>query len=290
MPVTGNATTSAGNAVDYVRFFRWPSGTLAGVAVPDQNGGWEKEIYESGNYGITYIADGCQPVTHGPYYFEASSDPYWDSVVCLMHFDEDITDVTGKTWTISGSAPFVAGKYGDALKTTNGHLRAASSAWNDLSYSEGDFTVELFMKAESVSSRSAIISHEYTGSSSRMPIVIGIGGVGGTSGENLWFGLYSGSWKGEETSFSPVLGRWYHVAATREGDTYRLFIDGTIVGHFISNAVAIPANDFLIGRRWDTAHNPNFDGVIDELRITKGVARYTEGFSPPEAPHISVGA
>ena len=39
---------------------------------PSPNGDWTANIDVSGEYGITYIAAGCQPVTHGPYYIESN--------------------------------------------------------------------------------------------------------------------------------------------------------------------------------------------------------------------------
>lgn len=67
MLFSGNATTAEGNPVDFVRIFQWPTGGLETVATPDETGYWEVFIFWDGDYGITYIADGCQPVTHGPY-------------------------------------------------------------------------------------------------------------------------------------------------------------------------------------------------------------------------------
>src|SRR5690554_5555484 len=72
MPLSGNATTAEGLPADFVRIFRWPTGELVGVALPDENGDWSHGAPMTGDYGLTYIAAGCQPITHGPYYIESS--------------------------------------------------------------------------------------------------------------------------------------------------------------------------------------------------------------------------
>ena len=72
MQISGNATTADGAAADFVRAFLWPNLDLAGTAVPAQNGDWTIELTAEVDYGITYIAAGCQPITHGPYYVEGA--------------------------------------------------------------------------------------------------------------------------------------------------------------------------------------------------------------------------
>ncbi|MNL45546.1 hypothetical protein D3C87_1682020 [compost metagenome] len=68
---------------------------------------------------------------------------------------------------------------------------------------------------------------------------------------------------------------------TRSGDVYRYFIDGvlqatTTASGNMDNGAAI---SYAIGTR-----NGTFKGYIDELRITKGVARYTTNFTVPTLP------
>jgi hypothetical protein len=78
---------------------------------------------------------------------------------------------------------------------------------------------------------------------------------------------------------------WHHVAVTRSGSSLRIFIDGTQTGTTnttlgtasIDNAIA----DYRVGSTTDGALN--FNGYIDDLRITKGVARYTSSFTAPTA-------
>jgi hypothetical protein len=70
---------------------------------------------------------------------------------------------------------------------------------------------------------------------------------------------------------------WHHIAATRTSGTNRLFLNGALLGTYVE-ATAIPADTIWIGG-WPTGTN-NFQGYIDEVRITIGVSRYTEAFTP----------
>ena len=68
--------------------------------------------------------------------------------------------------------------------------------------------------------------------------------------------------------------RWYHVAVSRESNVFRLYIDrvleATVTSSLIMNATGL----LHIGRFPDGTES--FNGYIDDLRITKGVARYTQ--------------
>lgn len=65
--INGKAKRFNGEPVDYVMFFDWFGGQCIGKAVPDLNGNWSFRYYNNQNIGITYIADGCEPITHGSY-------------------------------------------------------------------------------------------------------------------------------------------------------------------------------------------------------------------------------
>ena len=77
-------------------------------------------------------------------------------------------------------------------------------------------------------------------------------------------------------------GVWYHYALTRSGNTWRMFINGN---QEASGTYTAAFNQALGGMRlgysqWDGA-NGYYNGYIDDLRITKGYARYTANFTPP---------
>lgn len=75
--------------------------------------------------------------------------------------------------------------------------------------------------------------------------------------------------------------RWYHVALTREGETFRLFVDGVVCASHVSAITLFnEINPVTIGGdrtdRW-------LSGFLDGVRITTGAARYTTNFEPPIA-------
>lgn len=82
-------------------------------------------------------------------------------------------------------------------------------------------------------------------------------------------------------------GAWQHVAVTRSGDTFRIFIDGDLKN---SNTTAITVNaapngtGITIGRLYNDSADRNYDGWMEGIRITKGVARWTANFTPPTVP------
>jgi hypothetical protein len=78
---------------------------------------------------------------------------------------------------------------------------------------------------------------------------------------------------------------WYHVALARFGTTTKMFINGTQVGSNYTDS-----NNYLSAARRPVIAINGFNetaaplnGYIDDLRVTKGVARYVGNFTPPVA-------
>lgn len=72
------------------------------------------------------------------------------------------------------------------------------------------------------------------------------------------------------TSF---LNRWTHVAASRFGSTFRLFVDGVQRGSLVSAA----SIGFTPSYICSTGHN--IFGFLDDIKIHKGFAKYTTDFT-----------
>ena len=72
----GNAKKYNGDSIDYVLIFDWATGECIGKAVPDSAGVWTFDYFTDLLCGITYVADGCEPITHGAYAFVAADVVY----------------------------------------------------------------------------------------------------------------------------------------------------------------------------------------------------------------------
>ena len=81
-------------------------------------------------------------------------------------------------------------------------------------------------------------------------------------------------------------GNWNHIAISRSGTTCRLFVNGTQEASG-TNSVNYDAQPTFIGAFG--ASDGFFNGYIDDLRITKGYARYTATFTPPTAAFSDTG-
>jgi hypothetical protein len=223
-------------------------------------------------------------------------DASYSSVSLLLHGDgpngsTTITDnsPSPKTVTAVGNAQIstAQSKFGGtsiAFDGTGDYLTVPDGA--AFEYGSGNFTAEAWV---------------YPVASPNQPIIIGQwDGVGGGTGlswvitlsnnssRNLRF-LLSTDGSGvvtDSVSSSPLtLNAWSHVALVRSGDVFTAYLNGTsAVSYTISAGASLfnATNVITVGAS-SMASQP-FNGYIDDIRITKGVARYTANFTPPAAP------
>ena len=87
-------------------------------------------------------------------------------------------------------------------------------------------------------------------------------------------------------------GTWHHMACTRQGTTFRGFLDGVQLGSWTKAAnwqvgsSDSAHNSPTIGARTNGSRNAMhvyFGGSIQDFRIYKGVAKYTSSYTPPSA-------
>ena len=167
--------------------------------------------------------------------------------------------------------------YSGYFDGTGDYLTAPANA--AYAFGTGDFTVEawVYPVTRNATYGSQIAGpHAYTVSADWLFII-------NTTG-NLYFQIGSSS-TGAQTSTSTVsLNTWSHVAVVRSSGTVTFYINGVAAGSG-SYATSI-ANTQALGI--GAANNGNsattLTGSISNIRITKGQALYTTGFTPSTSP------
>ncbi len=216
-------------------------------------------------------------------------------LVCLEFDGADgstsFTDAGGiVSWTANGNAQVstTLPKIGTGSLLLDGdgdYLSAASSAY--LNFGTNDFTIEAWVNPSALANNYATIFGTNTASfttNSRFLMVYGASAPVATQRKFALGGLGLGGGNNLITSTTEaVAGTWYHVAVTREGDTFRMFVNGVLEStvtstepmNFAHNGTRIGSNG------WDGAAG-FFAGKIDQLRV-RALCAYTEDFTPPTA-------
>lgn len=214
-----------------------------------------------------------------------SSDPDFNSVSLLLPMDGAdnstiFTDVKGHAVTVFGDAKISTSqsKYGAASASFDGtgdYLSIANDA--SLQFGSGAFTIELWARMNSSSQIHSIFDKRGTLGAHGLNIF-----VDNSSGYKFWFVASDNgtTWPVQIISPSAVAANtWYHLAFTRSGNTWRAFVNGVLVG--TATWSGTPSGDtqpILLGRVFNTSFYLN--GYLDDVRVTKGVARYVSDFTP----------
>ena len=88
--------------------------------------------------------------------------------------------------------------------------------------------------------------------------------------------------------FSPSINTWYHITVVRNGSTCLMMVDGdsktvTTVTAFNGNLNCAGSVLYIMSYAGDGTRE--LLGYIDELRVSKGIARWTGSFTKPAVPY-----
>ena len=171
---------------------------------------------------------------------------------------------------------------------SNDYLSVGGSEWNS-NLNSGDFTVEFWIRFNTVGT--PYIIQNYNGSNG-WGVAMWSGGGGTNYFDGFW---YSGGWKyiqygvgGSSQYTTASADTWYHVAFVRDGNDWSLYLNGTLEGTrtgLSGNITSSSLCSLEIGSNYNGTYY--VDGYIDDLRITKGLARYTSNFTPPTTAHLT---
>lgn len=90
---------------------------------------------------------------------------------------------------------------------------------------------------------------------------------------------------GAESAWGPSTGTWYHVAVDFDGTNTRIYVDGVMLASSGTlNTIFNAATVLSVGGSSAATPATSLNGWIDEVRVTKGVARYASdsGYTVPD--------
>lgn len=224
-------------------------------------------------------------------------DPHFSSVVLLLHMN----GTNGSTSFVdsSGSTKTVTAYNGAAISTAQSKFNGSSGLFDgantyllvddssDWYLGTGAFTIEAFIRLTAQATTATIAAQRGTDTSNHAWSFT----ASTASGGQLQF-RYTSSGSSvavRAPAWVPALNTWYHVCACRTAGTLRLFVDGLSIDSSANTVNIFDSPRPLMigaGNNSTSVISPQnyLNGHIAELRITKGVGRYTGNFTVPTQP------
>lgn len=240
-------------------------------------------LYNTPNGAIIRFEDEAQidAANSSFYHFSASDewvinreDPHYPDVSLLLDCDgadesTTFTDLSEEehTVTANGNAEVdtAQSKFGGAslsLDGTNSYLGVPDA--DSLDMGTGDFTLELWVRPTSgIANFAGVIGKRnalFDAGSWRLAWL---------TGNALSFLIKNGTELSSAADSVP-LDTWTHVAVTRSGSTIKLWIDGVEADSATDTSTMTAGFALEVGRNGSTFY---FKGHLDDIRLTKGVAR-----------------
>lgn len=215
--------------------------------------------------------------------------PYAGLVALLLHGQivtttTDVRDssLSNRTASVVGNARLetAQSKFGGASLYFDGagdYLTYAHSA--DFSVT-GDFTIEAWARLD-LNNALKYIARKGSGAATS-----GFVFAVNASGKLVFSAVGPSDEAGNICTGSTTIttGAWHHLAATRQGNVLRVFVDGVLDASITTSASTSNNTDLLYIGRDPANTGRDFAGYLDEFRITSGVARYVNTFTPLAAP------
>lgn len=221
-----------------------------------------------------------------------AGDPDFDKVALLLHMD----GADGSTViTDSSQRPKTVTAMGDAKISTAQGLFGGDSGYfdgsgdylifphgPDFDFGTGAFTIEFFLYRTGGTTCVLVSSRESLPQGTKGQLEIGI-----NANNTLYFHDGVNTFT---SSLSIQNNVWSHGAFCSPGNgQVSIFIGGALAFSGTCETHWTYTSNWMVGR-WAGGTQYNYQGYLRELRITKGVARYTANFTPPTAPFRAVGA
>ncbi len=215
----------------------------------------------------------------------------WDTYTKLVsNFDGSdaataFTDPVAGAYTFAGNAQLDTAqkKFGTASLLLNGNDYVTLPDSADWDFGIGDFTIDFQLRFNSVNgaSNNTILDMGSVQNSKGVFIYQG-------AGTNVLHIALNGGGNDYTFAWTPSTATWYHVAFSRSGTSLKAFVDGVQIGATQTSSDNIDSSTYglSIGAT-NVTPGSYLDGWLDEIRISKGIARWTANFTSPTAAYTA---
>ena len=159
-------------------------------------------------------------------------------------------------------------KFGVSSLYLNGSSHIDIATDSKFAYNSEDFTVECFVRPTSLTGTQVVVDQRTAANEASINIDISAAGA---------VRLYVlGSYRITSTTLITA-GEWHHIAVSRASGVTRLFVNGTVQGTTYTDTNIYLARPIAVGASFSASNR--FTGHIDEIRVSRGISRYTTTFT-----------
>ena len=289
--------TGTNNITIYVNGVAAVSGTLASNVVPG-NGTTQIACRNFNGYKDFYTGylSNFRVVKGTALYTTAFTPPTaplaitGNTTLLLSGVGSGIVDGTGKNDVVTvGTAKTQSAvvKYGTGAMKFNGSTDYLTVPYTSvIDFTTSAFTVEAWVYTTTTADQTVMYFSGNT--SSYAALRVGLG----TSNVYLLMSNNGTSWAVNSGNIGTApVNTWHHIAVCKTGSSVYFFLNGVLLGTYALTGTPGAGTLYQIGAVANTSASTFMNGYIDDLRVTKGYARYTANFTPPTAalPNSSTG-
>ena len=205
------------------------------------------------------------------------------AVSLYLPFDSNINDNSANSFTVTAvsgaTISNTQAQVGSYSLSLNGSSQYLTVADNDaFNFGSDDFTVEVWVYPTTLQ-QCGIYSQWGSGSNRSFKITMTSSGAVEVNGSRDGS---TGTHLDITASENLTVNNWHHIAAVCADSTVTLYINGKNRGSDgIGGSLYNSTNNIAIGANIAGVASNLFAGFIDDLRVTKGLALYTQNFVPP---------
>ena len=250
--------------------------TIAAVLVDAENNWWGDDVGPSGVGPGTAGDPVSDYVDFDPWVTSLEESTLW--IRSDNETGSAFTDYSGSGHTVTANGDVQHSTFGSdtaiLFDGTGDYLSLADH--DDWDFGADDFTIDLWVNFASTPNVFDGVFSTYNLSGKGYFVDI----LGGTI---QWYGDSNGYLN---TGVSPETGQWYHLAVVRAGDVISIYVNGEEKANKVCAGVSFTSSGtgLVLGRVFTNSAGFYFDGHMDEITVTKGSARWTGNFTPPNNP------